>query len=261
MTEDASRFVWYELMTTDTNAARQFYGSVVGWGTRDASQPEMAYTLLTVGDVPVAGLMDLPPQARQMGAPPSWIGYVSVADVDVATAEVSDLGGSVHVPPTDIPDVGRFSVVSDPQQATFTLFRPLPKQGVQPERPPMGTPGHIGWHELYADDWEAALGFYGRMFGWRKADAIDMGEMGTYQLFSAASGDDAIGGMFNRPAEVPATFWLFYFNVDDIDAAVKRIEVSGGTVLNGPMEVPGGAWIVQAQDPQGAMFALAGPRL
>ncbi|WP_029073939.1 VOC family protein [Kaistia adipata] len=260
MTEDASRFVWYELMTTSTDAARQFYGSVVGWGTRDASQPGMAYTLFTVGDVPVAGLMDLPEQARQMGAPPSWIGYVSVPDVDAATAKVASLGGATHVPPTDIPDVGRFAVVSDPQKAAFILFKPLPMQGVQPDRPPMGTPGHIGWHELYADDWEKALAFYGAMFGWQKADAIDMGEMGTYQLFSTAGGGDPIGGMFNRPAEVPVTFWLYYFNVDDIDAAVRRVEAGGGKVLNGPMEVPGGAWIVQGQDPQGAMFALVGPR-
>ena len=73
-------------------------------------------------------------------------------------------------------------------------------------------------------------------------------------------GGDPIGGMFNRPAEVPVTFWLYYFNVDDIDAAVRRVEAGGGKVLNGPMEVPGGAWIIQGQDPQGAMFALVGPR-
>jgi predicted enzyme related to lactoylglutathione lyase len=260
MSDLGSRFVWYELMTTNTAAARQFYGTVVGWGTRDASQPEMAYTLFTVGTIPVAGLMDLPHQATRNGAPAHWIGYVAVPDVDAATSRVAELGGTVHVRPTDIPDVGRFAVVSDPQKAAFTLFRPLPMEGVEPAQPAMGTPGYIGWHELYADDWEQALAFYGAMFGWQKADAIDMGEMGTYQLFSAAGGGDPIGGMFNRPAEIPATFWLYYFNVDDIDAAVKRVELGGGTILNGPMEVPGGAWIVQGQDPQGAMFALAGGR-
>lgn len=259
MTDLASRFVWYELMSTDTGSAKAFYGSVVGWGTRDASQPHMAYTLFTVGDRPVSGLMDLPEKARQMGAPPSWIGYISVADVDAAAAKVTSLGGTVHVPPADIPEVGRFAVVSDPQKAVFTLFKPLPMQGEEPETPAMGTPGHTGWHELYADDWEKALAFYGEMFGWQKADAIDMGEMGTYQLFAA--GGEPIGGMFNRPRSVPATFWLFYFNVDDIDTAVTRVESGGGKVLNGPMEVPGGAWIIQCEDPQGAMFALVGARI
>ncbi|BCP53193.1 glyoxalase [Kaistia sp. 32K] len=259
MTDLASRFVWYELMTTDTGRAKVFYGSVVGWGTRDASQPHMAYTLFTIGEQPIGGLMDLPEQARKMGAPPNWLGYVSVADVDVAASKVTSLGGTVHVPPTDIPEVGRFAVVSDPQKAAFTLFKPLPMQGEPPEPAEMGTPGHIGWHELYADDWEKAFAFYEAMFGWKKGEAIDMGEMGTYQLFSV-DGGQAAGGMFNRPRSVPATFWLFYFNVDDVDTAAARVESGGGKVLNGPMEVPGGAWIIQCQDPQGAMFALVGAR-
>jgi predicted enzyme related to lactoylglutathione lyase len=260
MTDPRSRFVWYELMTTDTAAARQFYRSVVGWGTRDAALPDMSYTLFTVGDAPVAGLMEQPAPDRQSGAPPGWIGYISVPDVDMAAGKVVALGGRVHVQPTDIPDVGRFAVVSDPQMAVFTLFLPLPMEGLEPEEPSMGAPGHTGWHELHADDWESALEFYGALLGWQRAEAIDMGDLGTYQLFSQAGGGDPIGGMFNRPPEVPATFWLFYFNVDDIDAAVKRVEAGGGKILNGPMEVPGGAFVVQGEDPQGATFALVGPR-
>lgn len=257
MTDLASRFVWYELMTTDTASARLFYGSVVGWGTRDASMPQMAYTLFTTGERPVAGLMDLPEQARRMGAPSSWIGYISVADVDQAAARVKSLGGQEFVPPTDIPEVGRFAVVADPQQAGFVLFRPLPGQ-TPPEDPAPGTPGHIGWHELYAVDWQKAFDFYSTMFGWQKGDPFDMGEMGIYQLFTA--GGPPIGGMFNKPRSMPTPFWLFYFNVDDIDAAVSRTEGGGGKLLNGPMQVPGGDWIVQCKDPQGAMFALVGKR-
>jgi predicted enzyme related to lactoylglutathione lyase len=257
MTDLASRFVWYELMTTDTAAARLFYGSVVGWGSRDASQPDMAYTLLTVGESPVAGLMDLPEQARKMGTPSSWIGYISVADVDAAAARVTSLGGAVHVQPSEIPQVGRFAVVSDPQKAVFTLFRPLPPEQA-PEEPAPGTPGYIGWHEYYAEDWEKAFAFYAALFGWQKGDPMDMGEMGTYQLFTA--GGPPIGGVFNKPHHMPPPFWLFYFNVDDIDAALVRVQGNGGKLLNGPIEVPGGDWIVQCKDPQGAMFALAGKR-
>lgn len=259
MTDLASRFVWYELMTTDTASARLFYGSVVGWGTRDASQPHMAYTLFTVGERPVSGLMDLPDQARKMGARSGWIGYISVADVDAAAAKVASLGGTVQVQPTDIPEVGRFAVVSDPQKGVFTLFRPLPIQS-PPEDPEPGTPGHIGWHELYAEDWEKAFDFYAGMFGWQKGDPMDMGELGIYQLFTTAGGQMPVGGMFNKPRSMPTPFWLFYFNVDDIDAAVTRVEGGGGKLLNGPMQVPGGDWIVQCMDPQGAMFALVGKR-
>ncbi|MCX5519593.1 VOC family protein [Kaistia defluvii] len=259
MTGQASRFVWYELMTTDPAGARLFYGSVVGWGTRDASQPGMAYTLFTVGENPVAGLMDLPGQARKAGAPPNWIGYVSVADVDAAAARAASLGGAVHVPPADIPQVGRFAVVSDPQKAVFTLFSPLPMQ-VPPEDPEPGTPGHIGWHELYAEDWQRAFEFYAAMFGWQKGEPIDMGDMGTYQLFTTANGSMPIGGMFDKPRHMPAPFWLFYFNVDDIDAALTRVDGGGGKRLNGPMQVPDGDWVAQYMDPQGAIFALVGKR-
>ena len=123
--------------------------------------------------------------------------------------------------------------------------------------PSCGTPGGVGWHELVAADWEKAWAFYSEIFGWQKADA-DIGALGTYQLFSA--GGQTIGGMFTKPPMVPVPFWLYYFNIGDIDAAAKRVKAAGGQILKGPMEVPGGNWIVQCTDPQGAIFALGGTR-
>ena len=128
---------------------------------------------------------------------------------------------------------------------------PLKPGHVQPAE--LSTSGRVGWHELLAADWEQALAFYGKLFGSQKADA-DIGTMGTYQLFSA--GGQTIGGMCTKPPEVPVPFWLYYFNVGDIDAAGKRVRAGRGQILNGPIEVPGGNWIVQCTDPQGAMFAL-----
>jgi uncharacterized protein len=250
------RFTWYELMTTDTGAAKKFYSSVVGWGTQDVPMPGMTYTLLTAGETRVAGLMELMEKAREMGAPPGWLGYVAVDDVDATTEQAKRLGGSVHMPPMDIPDVGRFAVLADPQGAALGLFRwadPSPGQDSEP-----GVPGHTGWHELMASDWEKAFAFYSALFGWQKGEAADLGPMGTYQPFSA--GGQEVGGMFNKPPAVPACFWLYYFNVGDFDAAVERVKAGGGTIVNGPMEVPGGSWIVQATDPQGAMFALVGQK-
>jgi uncharacterized protein len=249
-------FVWYELMTTDTEAARAFYSEVVGWGAQDASMPGMSYTLFTAATTPASGLMDLPEDARKTGAPPHWMGYVAVEDVDATAERVKNLGGMVHVPPRDIPNVGRFAVVADPQTATFALFRPSSPGQAQPPEP--GAPGRIGWHELFAVDWEKAFAFYNHLFGWQKADAVDIGPLGTYQLFSA--GGQTLGGMFTKPPSVPVPFWLYYVNVADIDAATARTKDRGGQILNGPMEVPGGSWIVQATDPQGAMFALVGRR-
>jgi predicted enzyme related to lactoylglutathione lyase len=256
MATSPGSFVWYELMTTDTEAAKAFYSNVIGWSAQDASMPDMTYTLFKVGDVPAAGLMNLPEEARRMGAPPSWMGYVAVDDVDATAERVKSLGGAVHVAPSDIPNVGRFSVVADPQGAALALFKSSNPAQDQPAE--LGAPGRAGWHELFAADWEKAFVFYAELFGWQKADAIDMGPMGTYQLFSA--GGSPIGGMFNKPPPVPAPFWLYYVSVGDFDAAAERAKAGGGQILNGPMEVPGGSWIVQAMDPQGAMFALVGRR-
>jgi predicted enzyme related to lactoylglutathione lyase len=249
------RFLWYELMTPDAKAAGTFYADVVGWGTQDASLLGLPYTRFTAGEASVGGLMQLPENADELGLRPTWLGYVGVDDVDAAVDHVTRLGGTVYVPPKDIPNISRFSVVADPQMATLALIKWL-KPGQEPATP-LSTPGRVGWHELLAADWEKALPFYAELFGWQKAEA-DTGAAGTYQLFSA--GRQTIGGMFTKPAMVPVPFWLYYFNVRDIDAAVKRVKAGGGQILDGPIDVPGGSWIVQCMDPQGAMFALFGKR-
>jgi predicted enzyme related to lactoylglutathione lyase len=255
MVNSHGRFVWYELMTSDVEAAKAFYTEVVGWGTQDASTPGMTYTLFTAGNASVGGLLDLSEAARNMGATPSWIGYVGVDDVDATADRIKHLGGAVHVPPTEIPNVSRFSVVTDPQMATLALLQWLKTDQAKPAE--MGAPGPVGWHELLAADWEKAWAFYGEIFGWQKSLA-DTGKIGTYQPFSADG--QTIGGMFTKPPTVPVPFWLYYFKVSDIDAAAKRVKIRSGQVLHGPIEVPGGGWIVQCADPQGAVFALVGKR-
>ncbi|MEP9378815.1 VOC family protein [Aquabacter sp. CN5-332] len=251
-------FVWYELMTTDMAAAEGFYKNVVGWDTRDSGMPGMSYTLLSTGGSDVGGIMTLPDQAKQMGAPPSWIGYVAVDNVDTAAAAYAAGGGKIYRDPSDIPTVGRFAIVADPQGAVLSLFKG--EGEMRPPLDPMATLGAVGWHELLTEDREKAFTFYSGQFGWEKDTAMDMGEMGIYQLWKYAGDSNAIGGMMTRPPGVPASFWMFYFTCDDIDAAQGRVTAGGGQVVNGPMEVPGGAWIFQAMDPQGAMFSMVGPR-
>ena len=249
------RFVWYELHTTDVEAAASFYTKVVGWGTRDASLPgRAAYSVFTAGAASVSGLMTLSEDARQRGATPCWIGYVGVNDVDGATERTKELGGAVQFPPIDIPNVSRFAVIADPQTAMLALVKWLNPDQEQPAE--MGKPGRVGWHELLADDWEKALAFYGALFDWRKANA-DAGPMGTYQLFSI--GGQTIGGMFTKPPMVPVPFWLYYFDVPDVDVAAEHVKAGGGQIIEGPAAVPG-SWILRCTDPQGAMFALMGTR-
>jgi predicted enzyme related to lactoylglutathione lyase len=249
MDESCGRFVWYELFTTDTEAAKEFYGTVVGLGMRDVSRAGSVYTLFTASDVPVASLSELPAEAVKAGVPPQWIGYVAVDDVDAAAGRVKKLGGNIHLAPADVPNLGRFSMISDPEMATLALVK-------RREGGPFGQfsgLGRVGWHELLAADLVRAFAFYSKLFGWHKSQA-HIGSMGTYQLFSA--GSETIGGMFARPEMSPMSMWLYYVNVADIDAAVKRAAGGGGQIFYGPVAVPGGARIAHCMDPQGALFGL-----
>jgi len=249
------RFAWYELMTTDVAAATAFYTEVTGWRARDASAPGTTYTLVAVGDSAVGGLMSLPADARKAGATPRWVGYVGVDDVDAAAERIGQLGGIVHVPPIDVPDISRIAIVADPQMAMFGLITWL---GADQERAVRsGALGCARWHELLAADAKTALVFYAELLGWQKAETgFDPG--GTYQLFS--TGGQTVGGLCTKPATVPVPFWLYYFRVGDIDAAAHRAKAAGGEILEGPLDVMGGAWVARCIDPQGAMFALIGPR-
>jgi predicted enzyme related to lactoylglutathione lyase len=255
MSATQSRFIWYELMTSDVAKAKAFYGEVVGWTTHLASQDGPEYWGWMKGAEGVGGLMALTSDMAAGGAKPGWLGYLGVDDVDTAVKAIGAAGGQVHLPAWDIPGVGRIAMVSDPQGAPFYVMKPI-GEGVSTAFAPRRA-GHGGWNELHTTDWSAAADFYGAQFGFARDTAMDMGPMGTYQLFNTGGGEPA-GGMMNSSAfGRPA--WLYYFNVDDVAAAKARIEAAGGQVLHGPAEVPGGMVIIQASDPQGAMFALVGP--
>ena len=250
MAEPHGTFGWYELMTTDTEAAGKFYSDVVGWTTEDVGMPSMPYTTFNVGGAGVAGLMTLPPEA---GPVPAWIGYIHVADVDAHSQMAVDAGGSLHKGPTDVPGMLRFAVMSDPEGAPFVLFTSNTAMG-PPKRPAFGSTGTVGWCELLANDMDSAFSFYSNMFGWTKGEAHPMGAMGAYQTF--LSDGVPTGGMMTRPPGLPGPFWTHYFMVDSVEAAADRIKAGGGSVVHGPMPVPGDSWIVQGVDPQGAAFAL-----
>jgi len=247
-------FIWYELMTSDPEAAEAFYRAVVGWNLADSGQPGMRYTILSAGDRGMGGLMALSDEACEAGVGPGWLGYVGVPDTDGAAKRIAEAGGAIRRGPDDIPNVGRFAMVADPGGATFMLLTPLPHGDVPPPAD-LSTLGLVSWHELYfAIGQQAAFAFYGDQFGWETLDSMDMGADGQYRIFGA--GGVPMGGMMDKPENVPASAWGFYINVGGIDAAIDRIHTHGGQVVMGPHEVPGGRWIVQATDPQGVALAL-----
>ena len=253
MTDTHGRFSWYELLTTDMEAARTFYADVVGWGTQDASPPGNAYTFFRIGQTPVSGMMNLPEEVKRRGGSQCWIGYVTVNDVDATVARVRQLGGAIYLPPTDVPGVSRVAVVTDPQITTIALVKWL----TPPEEPASaeGKLGRVGWHELLAVDRRKALPFYSTLFGWQNGGA-ETSAGRDYQLVSV--GGQTFGGMFTKPPMAKLPFWLFYFGVGDIDAAAERVRVGGGKIPK--VRAKRRAVIARCEDPQGAMFALMGPR-
>ena len=246
------KFVWYDLMTADPKGAEDFYTSLIGWGTQEWEEGDKPYTMWVNGEKPLGGVMAMPPELSDSGVPPHWMAYVAVEDVAATAEKVNGLGGKTIHPPTDIPGAGSFAVLADPQGAAFAVYSSSEEYSAD-QGPP--ETGQFSWHELATSDYKGAFAFYSELFGWEPQEAMDMGEAGIYQLYGR--GEAPLGGMFNKPDEMPGPpMWLYYVSVDDVNSAVRKVEDLGGQVVNGPMEVPGGDLIAQCLDPQGALFAL-----
>ncbi len=246
--------VWFDLMTTDLDGAKRFYSEVIGWKTQvyQDSDPKMPYTMWLAGEKPIGGLMPLPTEAQKMGAPPHWIAYTSVDNVDASVKKVEKLGGRSLVPAFDVPKVGRIAILADPQGAAFAIFT-----GEGTMTPPdRSAQGSFSWAELNTTDYEAAWKFYGELFGWAERGSMEMGPAGTYLMFQDSS-EQTRGGMSNmaKQMKVPP-HWLHYVTVQDMGTTVDRIKKNGGKIMNGPMDIPGDDVIAQCVDPQGAFFAI-----
>ena len=245
------KFVWHELMTPDAQAAADFYARVLPWTTEASTVP--GYILWMSGMAGVAGLMGQPQAVRDNGTPPSWLVYIAAPDVDATVEAAQRLGGKVLKSPTDIPGIGRFAVLSDPQGAAFAVFMPA-MAAPEGAKPPAG---RFSWHELATVDPQNALAFYAQLFGWTRGPAHDMGAGGLYQIIEHAGVQ--IGGVhvLQDPSKPP--HWLSYVRVERLDEAVAAVQAHGGRVLRGPHVVPGGDRVAHVMDPQGGMIALHEP--
>lgn len=176
-------FIWYELITSDPDAASTFYGSMLGWSIRDSGMPDMDYRIASAADSSIAGMMR-PPAGASM--PSAWLGYIGVDNVDGAVASIRGAGGAVHMEPRDIPGVGRLAFVADPQGALFYVMKgesALESSAFSYDAP---RPGHCAWNELATSDPAAAMDFYCTRFGWAKDGEMDMGPMGAYEFLRHA---------------------------------------------------------------------------
>jgi predicted enzyme related to lactoylglutathione lyase len=248
-TSSRGRFLWHELMTTDSKSAEEFYSKVVGWTTQPWEQ-DPTYTMWKSGERSTGGLM-AQRVVNGAGPAPQWFCYIGTPDVDTTVKQTINLGGKIMRPPIDLAKVGRFAFLSDPQGAPFAVLTPAGSSGERPGEPKLGD---FSWHELLTTNVQAAWDFYFRLFAWEKTGAMDMGGGNMYQMFGL--GGVPFGGMFTAANNPKPPYWLPYALVRDSKKAAEAIKQLGGTVINGPMEVPGGDWIVAGLDRQGATFAV-----
>ncbi len=243
-------FSWSELMTPDPAAAADYYAGLFGWTIEQMDMATGPYTVAKIGERPVAGMM-APPEE---GIPTVWGFYVTVDDVDLIASSAVELGGSVEVPPMDIPDVGRLCGIQDPQGAFIfaVSYEPQEGDGQVDFRDAFTAHGAFSWFELRTPDVDVAKVFYGQLFGWNIV--TEQMHMGPYSIVK--TGDVAMGGMVTPPADNVPPHWGGYVTVDDTDATVSRAVDLGGAVLFGPFDIPDVGRFSMLQDPQGAALAV-----
>jgi uncharacterized protein len=251
MDTNNGRFVWHEFLAKDEKKAIAFYTDVAGWTTQPFPEGAHDYTMWVGSQGPLGGVMRLPEEAEKMGTPPNWMGHVQVENVDAAAAKVKSLGGNVLREPADIPTVGRFAIIADPQGGIVSMFKPNSPMNLHDT----SKAGEICWNELMTSDSSAAFNFHSQIFGWKILQEMDMGPMGTYRIFGVDG--KQLGGMMTVPPGTPMpTMWFYYIETPSLDSALTRAKGKGAQVMNGPMDVPGGGRIAQLMDSQGAAFAL-----
>lgn len=246
-------FVWYELMTRDVAAARKFYQEVVGWNVIDQEADGGGYPTLAAGDDYVGGIFSLSDDMCEQGARPVWLGYVGVDDVDSAARKVEELGGKVLMPPSDIPDVGRFAMVADPQEIPFYIMRGA-MEGTSEAFSPDAV-GHCSWNELITPGQDEAIAFYSALLNWESRESMPISDTAEYKFLHHR--DLMIGAVSPCTDLEERKGWTFYFRVVDIHQAAQKIKDGGGKVMFGPHEVPGDDYILIASDPEGVTFGLA----
>jgi len=256
-------FIWYELMTTDPDAAADFYGAVVGWniGAPEPDGGEQDYRLIGRDDGGAAGgVLRLSDAMCEGGARPMWMPYLHSADVDATLRAIEADGGQVQMSASDLP-VGRIAMVTDPQGVPIYVMDPVPPADAPDATSDVFSPDdvqRVGWNELASPDLLASKAFYAKHFGFEFNESMSMGEMGDYCFIDR--GGRRLGAIMQRQDPEQPAVWLQYFRVPAIAAAKAAVERNGGTVLMGPQEVPTGDWIVLALDPQGAGFGLVGAK-
>ena len=244
-------FCWLELSTTDQNAAKGFYSSLLGWASQDFPMgPNDFYTMFQLEGRDTGAAYTMRPEQRSQGVPPHWMIYIAVESADDAAGRVAQLGGKLLSPPCDVYDIGRMAVVQDPTGAVFALWQPKSHAGTGIS----GVPGTLCWADLMTPDPARAKEFYTGLFGWR----IIKGENDPSGYLHIANGEKFIGGIppanFRDPNVPP--HWLVYFLVANCDETAAKAKELGAKTHLAPMTIEKVGRMAILADPQGAVFAI-----
>lgn len=241
-------FCWAELTTTDQDAAKAFYGALLGWEADDRPVGDAGsyYSMQLIDGKPVAAIAQQPQQQRDAGVPPVWNSYVWVDSADAVAERAKELGANVHAPPFDVMSAGRMAVIQDPQGAFFMPWEARDHFGAAL----VNQPGTLVWNELQSPDLDASAAFYGDLFGWQLEEAPGMEQ----RYLMIKNGDAHNGGMRELTPPSPPN-WLAYFGVEDVEQALAKVSDLGGSALTGVIDIQV-AKVAVVADPQGAVLAL-----
>jgi predicted enzyme related to lactoylglutathione lyase len=247
-------FCWFEIATTDQQAAKQFYTALFGWTVNDFPMGPGggSYSMFDLQGQSVAAAYTMIPEQRAKGIPPFWMPYIATDSADKTAGRVSELGGKVLSPPFDVFTFGRMAVLADPTRAMFSIWEPQQHTGVGIT----GEEGTVCWADLSTPDVESASKFYSGLFGW----VISGGDDPSGYLH-IKNGDAFIGGVppaaMRNPQAPP--HWMLYFYVSDCDSVAAKAQELGATLLMPPLTVEHVGRMAIVNDPQGALFALFQP--
>lgn len=239
-------FCWYDLNTRDFPAVKAFYNQLFGW-TTSPSNVGFYHHLHDRNGVMFGGLVDMNSPEWE-GVPPHWMSYIRVSNVDDAAKKVAELAGNIRVPPSDIPNVGRFSVVSDPTGPTFSLISLNEPRPIAPA---------IVWSECMTKDQRRATAFYTTLLDWT-TESIPMGDDNEYIL--CKNKDEVLCGIFQMSGphlEHVPPHWMNYIGTQNVDADADRVKQLGGTIIVPPTDIPNNIGrFCTITDPGGAHVSL-----
>ena len=243
---------WVDLQTTDQDAGKMFYASLLGWSYDDQPMPQGGtYSMALVNGETVAAIAPMPPGAPD-GRPPMWNTYLAVDDVDATLEKVGPAGGQVLMPAMDVGDAGRMTFVADPTGAVVGLWQPNRHIGATL----VNEPGAIIWNELITDKPDSALPFYETVVGLTHS-TMEMAPGQNYTLLKV--GESEVGGCMEPPMPDVPNHWHVYFAVPDADATAAQASSAGGQVAVEPFDIPSVGRSAVLADPQGAMFSVLTP--